>query len=258
MICREIHRTTVRIDRGRYPRRVEGPDAGPVNGAQPALIELRNVSRTFDSSGGTVFSALSAVSLRLDADSATLIRGPSGSGKTTLLSLIGCMTRPTSGRIELAGKDVTRLPEDDLALLRRSTIGIVFQSNHLVRGTSAIVNVMLPGVPCPEMNGNLRRDAKALLERFGLGQRSDERVERLSGGEQQRVAIARALINDPKVVLADEPTAHLDEGATRRFLDFVVDLRTRGKTVVVASHDRLLAEASVFGDVFELSQGHLV
>jgi putative ABC transport system ATP-binding protein len=168
------------------------------------------------------------------------------------------MTRPTSGRIELAGRDVTRLPEDDLALLRRSTIGIVFQSNHLVRGTSAIDNVMLPGVPCTEMNGNLRRDAKALLERFGLGQRSDERVERLSGGEQQRVAIARALINDPQVFLADEPTAHLDEEATRRFLDFVVDLRARGKTVVVASHDRLLAESSVFGEVFELSQGHLV
>ncbi len=226
--------------------------------ARPALVELRHVSRVFDDGGSAALAALSDVSLRLTAGGATLVRGPSGSGKTTLLSLVGCLARPTSGRIVVAGRDVTRLPEDDLALLRRSSIGLVFQANHLVRGASALANVMLPGVPCPEMNGNLRRDAQALLARFELADRAEQRIERLSGGEQQRVAIARALINDPSLLLADEPTAHLSEIGTRRLLGFLDELRAEGKTILVASHDSQLLDSGLFTDVLELSGGRLM
>jgi putative ABC transport system ATP-binding protein len=225
--------------------------------ASPAQIEIRNVSKDFESKGGSPFTALIGVSLRLGAGTATLVRGPSGSGKTTLLSLIGCMTRPTSGRVVLAGQDVTRAPEDEVALLRRSNIGFIFQGNQLVRGASAIANVMLPGVPCPEMNGDLRGSAQALLARLGLGERSLERIERLSGGEQQRVAIARALLNNPTIILADEPTAHLDEQATCGLLDVFAELRAEGKTVLVASHDQSLAESGFFSQVFRLSQGRM-
>ena len=230
----------------------------PGDEARPNLVELRKVCRVFDDGGRTALAALSDVSLRLPAGSATLVRGPSGSGKTTLLSLVGCLARPTSGRIVVAGRDVTRLPEDDLALLRRSSIGFVFQANHLVRGASALANVMLPGVPCPERNGNLRCDARALLARFGLADRSAQRVERLSGGEQQRVAIARALINDPSLLLADEPTAHLSEIGTRRLLGFLGELRDEGKTILVASHDPLLLDCGLFTDVLELRGGRLM
>ena len=230
----------------------------PSDEARPTLVELRRVCRLFDDGDRAAVAALSDVSLRLPTGSATLLRGPSGSGKTTLLTLVGCLARPTSGRVVVAGRDVTRLPEDDLALLRRSIIGFVFQASHLVRGASALANVMLPGVPCRETNGNLRRDARALLERFGLADRSAQRVERLSGGEQQRVAIARALVNDPSLLLADEPTAHLSEIGTRRLLGFLGELRDEGKTILVASHDPLLLDRGLFTDVLELRGGRLM
>ena len=229
----------------------------PIAAIGPARIEVRGASKVFSSRGTEPFTALGDVSLKLGAGRVALVLGPSGSGKTTLLSLLGCMTRPTSGRIELAGRDVTRLPEDELALLRREAIGFVFQSNQLVRGASALVNVMLPALPSPSADGQLRHSARRLLARFGLAERFRERIERLSGGEQQRVAIARALVNDPDVVLADEPTSHLDRQAAGRFLDLVGELRDERKTVVVASHDASLAESPVFSDVFELSRGRL-
>jgi putative ABC transport system ATP-binding protein len=241
----------------RFPARLEIVEPRPSEETEPVLVEMRNVSKIFSLNGGDPFTGLSGISLRLGAGAAALVRGPSGSGKTTLLSLVGCMTRPTFGRIELAGRDVTRLPEDELSLLRRSNIGFVFQGNHLVRGVSALVNVMLPGIPSPEKDGNLRGEAEALLARFGLENKVHERVERLSGGEQQRVAIARALIGDPQIFLADEPTAHLDREATVRFLDFLGQLQEEGKTVLVVSHDASLCQVSAFSDVFELSQGYL-
>jgi putative ABC transport system ATP-binding protein len=223
----------------------------------PVVVAADGVSKVFAARDRRPFTALSGVSFRLTSGSTVLVRGPSGSGKTTLLSLVGCMTRPTEGRIEVLGRDVSRLPEDDLALLRRSTVGFIFQANHLIRGASALANVMAPGLPSPTANGDLRDRARAVLARFDLESRLGERVERLSGGEQQRVAIARALINDPRMVLADEPTAHLDRRAGFRFLDFVEEMCAEGRTAVIASHDDSLAAAGVFSSVFELRAGRL-
>ena len=257
MLHGEIRQVATRTDRELRPP--PSPWLRPTPGGEvlPALVELRKVSRMFHG-GGRAVVALSDVSLRLVGGSATLVRGPSGSGKTTLLSLVGCLARPTSGRIAIDGRDVTRLPEDDLALLRRSSIGFVFQAHNLVRGASALANVMLPGVPSPEMNGNLRREARALLTRFGLGDRSRQRVERLSGGEQQRVAIARALLNDPSILIADEPTAHLSEVGARRLLGLLGELRAEGKTILVASHDPYLLDSGLFTEVLELRGGRLM
>jgi putative ABC transport system ATP-binding protein len=150
------------------------------------------------------------------------------------------------------------MPEEQLAGLRRRCFGFVFQNHHLIRGASALTNVMLPALPAAEFDGNLPRLAGALLTRLGLAARAGERAGRLSGGEQQRVAIARALIYDPPVLLADEPTAHLDAETAGAFLELLAELRREGRTLVVASHDPLLCDAlGIFSRRFELRAGRL-
>jgi putative ABC transport system ATP-binding protein len=242
--------------RATFPRLVEAPPP-PQTHRQCALIELHDVSKVFPCRGRDGVVAISGLNLTIAGGSAVLFRGPSGSGKTTVLSLIGCMVRPTSGRIHLDGRDVTRLSEDGLAELRRRRIGFVFQKHHLIHGASALDNVMLPALPLPEVDGDLRDRAEALLARFGLAPRGRDHVERLSGGEQQRVAIARALINDPSVVIADEPTAHLDSTAAGGVLDLIDALRTEGRTVLVASHDPVLCESGRFTASYRLRDGRL-
>ena len=248
--------TTGASARLEFPR-ASAISVGPQRLARSPIVELRKVSKVFDSSSGQRLIAVADVDLSLEPGSATLIRGPSGSGKTTLLTLVGCMVRPTSGRITVAGAEVTRLPEDLLAPLRRSRFGFVFQSHLLIRGATALQNVMVPALPCPEWDGELRDHATALLERFELAARAHEPVEKLSGGERQRVAIARALINDPAVLIADEPTGHLDELAARTFLHLVVQLRESGRTVLVSSHDSVLHRSDCFSRVLELRRGRL-
>jgi len=224
---------------------------------RPAMLELEDVSKSFEEDVTPRAAVVSAITLRVPRRAACLLEGPSGSGKTTLLSLIGCMVRPTSGRIRVDGVEATRLSEDRLADLRRRKFGFVFQSRNLIRGASALENVMVPGLPRRESNGSLADRAKTLLARFGVADRAHVRVERLSGGEQQRVAIARALINDPQVVLADEPTSHLDAETAQGFLTLLADLRAEGKTVILASHDPLLCRSGWFTQVLRLRRGRL-
>lgn len=228
-----------------------------VAGLLPAMLELEGVSKSFEEDVTPRAAVVSGINFKIPSRSACLLEGPSGSGKTTLLSLIGCMVRPTAGRIRVDGVEATRLSEDRLAELRRREFGFVFQGHNLIRGASALENVTVPGLPCREVNGDLAPRARALLARFGLAERAHVRVERLSGGEQQRVAIARALINDPRVVLADEPTAHLDPDTALSFLDLLADLRAEGKTVIVASHDPVLCRSGWFTQVLRLRRGRL-
>jgi putative ABC transport system ATP-binding protein len=225
--------------------------------APPAIVELEGVTKVFAAGGRTGVAAITDICLSIPAGRPTLITGPSGSGKTTLLSVIACMARPTSGRIRVEGREVTRMPEELLARLRRERFGFAFQAHHLIRGASALANVMLPALPRPEVNGDLKLNAMNLLARFRLGERARVRVERLSGGEQQRVAIARALINDPLVFIADEPTAHLDSRTAQSFLDVIRELAAEGKTIIVASHDPVLCESDFFARVLELRDGRL-
>ncbi|MGD2116596.1 MAG: ABC transporter ATP-binding protein [Acidobacteriota bacterium] len=235
--------------------RIDGVDTPA---PRPVLIELSEVAKVFSSDTVRERPAVSCPALTIPDRSATLVEGPSGSGKTTLLGLIGCLIRPTAGRIRIGGRDVTRLTEDRLSELRRRCFGFVFQSHHLIRGASALQNVMLPALPCPEVDGDLRPRATALLDRFALEDRATIPVERLSGGEQQRVAIARALINDPPVLLADEPTAHLDSGTARSFLGVVSDLLEGGKTVIVASHDPVLCDSGIFSRIVRIRDGRVL
>ena len=238
-----------------FPRLVEAGSA-PVLVTGNVLIAADKVGKTFAPRRDIEVAAVTDVTLRLALGRSYLIRGASGSGKTTLLSLIGCMARPSEGRIRVAGREVTRLPEDDLAELRRRVFGFIFQKHHLIQRLSALKNVMLPGLPRTDLNGFDHR-AGALLARFGLGDRLHTAVRRLSGGEQQRVAIARALVNQPLVVIADEPTAHLDSRMTLEFLCLIDELRGRGKLVIVASHDPVVCDAGCFDEVLELCDGRV-
>jgi putative ABC transport system ATP-binding protein len=238
-----------------FPKLID-TGCAPVLVAGAVVISADKVSKVYSPRRGAGVTAVAGVTLRLALGRSYLLRGASGSGKTTLLSLLGCMVRPTEGRIRVAGREVTRLPEDDLAELRRRVFGFVFQRHQLIERLSALKNVMLPGIPRTDLDGFDRR-AGALLARFGLNGRAGTAVRRLSGGERQRVAIARALVNEPLVVIADEPTAHLDSRATFEFLDVIAELQSSGKLVVVASHDPLLCDAGCFDEVFEISDGAL-
>jgi len=224
---------------------------------RPIMIELENVSKSFGPRDNRAVTAIDNVNVRIPEHSITLIQGPNGSGKTTLLGIIGCMMRPSAGRVTVSGHDVTRLSEDLLAEMRRTHFGFIFQNRHLIRRATALENVMVPGLPCQSCNGDLRHRARSLLARFGIESKSNIRVERLSGGEQQRVAVARALINDPEVVIADEPTAHLDWGSAHAFTRLMFDLLCQQKSVIVASHDPALCKPELFTHVVELRGGRV-
>jgi putative ABC transport system ATP-binding protein len=222
------------------------------------MIELRDVTKVFNAGQPNEFAAVRGVSLALDGAGAVALTGPSGSGKTTLLSLIACMARPTAGRIAIQGEVISSLPERFLTEIRRRTFGFIFQQFNLIRGLSARENVMLPAYPTGRSLRQSRAAADRLLERLGLTAKADAKVEWLSGGEAQRVAIARALINDPAIVVADEPTAHLDTALSRDFLEIMRGLRQEGRTLLIASHDPLVYESDVVERVVRLRDGRLL
>jgi putative ABC transport system ATP-binding protein len=235
------------------------------------MIRLMNVRKEFNPGKSNAFIAVDGVTLSLEGNQVTVLKGPSGSGKTTLLSLIGCMARPTSGRIslqkDLLGKngflqtgeageiEVTSLPERFLTEIRRRSFGFIFQQFNLVKGITVIENVLLPSYPLGEKHAVVRKRAGELLDIFNLGARALAKVEWLSGGEAQRVAIARALMNDPPVLIADEPTAHLDSKLSREFMDIIANLKDRGKTTIIASHDPLVYNATVVDRVIAVRDG---
>lgn len=222
------------------------------------MIELFDVTKTFNGRKHNRFTALRNINLSIDLNRITVIKGPSGSGKTTLLSIIGCMSRPTSGRVRIDGREISSLPERFLSEIRRKHFGFIFQSNHLIHGVSALENTILPTYPLGGRHKLMKERALALLEKLKVVSKAKEKVERLSGGEQQRVAIARALINDPVVVVADEPTAHLDTDMAGEFLKIVSEMQSEGKTVLIASHDPLLSDSDIVDRVIELRDGRVV
>jgi putative ABC transport system ATP-binding protein len=233
------------------------------------MIELASISKIFNSGKPNEFSAVDNVSLTIDASKITVLMGPSGSGKTSLLSLIGCMSRPTSGRIFMRGVaasvpfqtdgveavEITSLPERFLNDIRRSTFGFVFQQFNLVNGITVLENVMLPAYPTGERREAFRARALNLLEQFRIARLAGQPVELLSGGELQRVAIARALINNPSVIIADEPTAHLDSRLSHEFMDIIGQLKEDRKTILIASHDPIVFDSPLIDSLVEMRDG---
>jgi putative ABC transport system ATP-binding protein len=222
------------------------------------MIELNAVRKAFNQGRENEYWALNGIDLNVAPNRVTVLRGPSGSGKTTLLTLAGALARPTSGRVRLCGEDISSLPERFLTELRRRTFGFVFQQFNLIRGLSALDNVMLPAYPLGRPWAELHAHAQRLLAEFRLEHRGAARVEWLSGGEQQRVAICRALINDPDVIIADEPTANLDTTLAGEVLALLQSLKERGKTLLITSHDPLVAQAPMVDRVVNLRDGRVV
>jgi putative ABC transport system ATP-binding protein len=221
------------------------------------MIELVNVRKVFNAGRPNEFAAIQGVDLRIVPHRVTVFKGPSGSGKTTLLSLIGCMARPTSGRIYLMEREMTSLPERFLTEIRRKTFGFIFQHFNLVRGITVLENVMLPAYPVGEPHASLKQRAVDLLELLNIGEKAAERVEYISGGQAQRVAVARALINNPSVIIADEPTAHLDTTLSQELVNILGRLKEDGKTVLIASHDPLVCESKIVDHVIHFRDGKI-
>jgi putative ABC transport system ATP-binding protein len=222
------------------------------------MIELRNVRKVYNEGRPNEYIAIHDLTLTIHDHQVTVLKGPSGSGKTTLLSLIGCMARPTAGRIVLGEREITSLPERFLTEVRRQTFGFIFQQFNLLKGISVIENVMLPAYPLGEPFAALKQQAVGLLELFSLGHKATARVEWLSGGEAQRVAIARALVNNPGVIIADEPTAHLDTRLSREFMDTMRAFKAQGKTILIASHDPLVHESEIVDRVVQMRDGRII
>ncbi len=221
------------------------------------MIDVRNIRKIFNQGTPQELIAVDGASLTIEARKVTVLRGPSGSGKTTLLSLVGCMTRPTAGRIFLENREITSLPERFLTQVRRTAFGFIFQQFNLVKGITVLENVMLPAYPLGEPHAALQKRALELLDLFDIRKRAPSKAEWLSGGEAQRTAIARALINNPRIIIADEPTAHLDTKLSREFMDIVAQFREQEKTVIIASHDPLVYESDVVDRVVTMRDGRI-
>jgi len=218
-------------------------------------ISLRGLSHTYRTAEGPL-TVLGGLDLDLADGGYAAITGPSGAGKTTLLSLLGGLEAPQQGKVEVGGQDLTGLSGDDLAAYRRATVGFVFQHFGLLETLTALQNVELAGTLAGSSPADRRRRALELLDAVGLAERAGHRPSRLSGGERQRVAIARALVNQPKLLLADEPTGNLDDDAAAMIIGLLEQVRRdHACTLVMVTHNRLLAQRA--DQQIPLDRGHI-
>ena len=200
------------------------------------VIQIRDLTRSYVMGAETV-NALRGVSLEIRRNEYVAIMGPSGSGKSTLMNLIGCLDTPSTGEYWLNGQEVSRMPDDALARVRNREIGFVFQTFNLLPRASALQNVELPLVYAGVGARERRERSRAALTRVGLGDRMGHRPNELSGGQRQRVAIARALVNDPAILLADEPTGNLDSTTSEEIMRVFESLHTQGQTIIMVTHE---------------------
>jgi putative ABC transport system ATP-binding protein len=205
------------------------------------MIELKEITKTYRKNGELEVKVLQGINLYVERGEFVAIMAPSGMGKTTLMNIIGCLDRPTSGKYFLDGAEVDKMNDDELSRTRNKKIGFVFQSFNLLPKTTALENVELPLIYSPD-NVDIKAKAKAALEAVGLGDRLDHIPSELSGGQQQRVAIARALVNDPAIILADEPTGNLDTASSDEVMDIFKKLNLDGRTIILVTHESDIAE----------------
>ncbi len=208
---------------------------------QPDIIRIEGLERRYDM-GGEIIHALRGVSLTISRNEYVAIMGPSGSGKSTMMNVLGCLDTPDAGSYWLNGQEVSQLTDDALARVRNKEIGFVFQTFNLLPRASALHNVELPLVYAGVSASGRSERARQALDRVGLGDRMHHRPNELSGGQRQRVAIARALVNDPSILLADEPTGNLDSNTSEEIMAVFAELHRLGQTVIMVTHEPDIAE----------------
>ena len=203
-------------------------------------IRLRDIKKIYKM-GGQELAALNGINLDIKRGEFAALMGPSGSGKSTLMNILGCLDRPTIGSYELEGKEVAHLSDDELAMMRNKHIGFVFQNFNLLSRISSLENVALPLVYAGVGVSERRKRAEQVLEAVGLGDRAEHMPNELSGGQRQRVAIARALVNNPEIIMADEPTGNLDTKSTKEIMEIFQEMHGRGKTIILVTHEPEIA-----------------
>jgi len=221
-------------------------------------IELSDVQKFYNRGRDNEVHALKDISLQIAEGEIVCLRGPSGSGKSTLLCLMGCVFGPSSGRAAVGGQQLQRMPDEYLTRYRRETIGFIFQHFNILPQLSVEQNIVLPLLPLGVSPKEQQKRAEPLMQRFGIEHRKQFKASQISGGELQRVAIARALINNPPIILADEPTAHLDSVRSLELMDHLLALREDGKTIVLTSHDPLLTDHPELDRVIDIQDGRIL
>lgn len=205
------------------------------------IIKIRKITRNFPL-GNDVVKVLKGIDLDINRGEYVALMGPSGSGKSTLMNLLGCLDTPTSGLYELNGKDVSNMTDDELAEIRNKEIGFVFQTFNLLPRTTALENVALPMIYAGFSKKDRLERAKEVLMSVGLGNRMDHKPNQLSGGQRQRVAVGRALVNNPSIILADEPTGNLDSKTSVEIMNLFNKIHEAGNTVILVTHEEEIAE----------------
>lgn len=222
------------------------------------MIELKNITKIYEVNKNNIVTALNNINLTIKEGELVVIKGASGSGKSTILSLIAAISKPTSGEVIVGANRVSKLPDNFASDFRRDNIGFVFQKYNLIPTLSAKDNIILPLVPLNLHVKEIEDKLERVLKMFHIEHKENQLIRNLSGGEQQRVAIARANINNPKIILADEPTANLDEKLSLHFIEMLKELKRDGKTIIVATHDPLFFDLDIVDRVVEIQQGVLV
>ena len=222
------------------------------------MIKLKNIIKQYEVNSQNIVIALKGIDLHIKEGELVVLRGASGSGKSTILSLIAALSKPTSGEVLVNGDRISKLPDNFAADFRRHSIGFVFQKYNLMPILSAKENIILPLVPMNLSSDEIEEKLKRVLKMFQIEHKENQLVKNLSGGEQQRVAIARANINNPKIILADEPTANLDEKLSLAFIEILKELKEEGKTIVIATHDPLFFGLEIVDREIEIYQGSIV
>jgi len=222
------------------------------------MIEFKNINKTYKLGKNNTIKALQSIDLHVKEGSVVVIRGSSGSGKSTVLSLISAIAKPTSGEVIVDQKQISKLSDKFASEYRLNNIGIVFQKYNLVEEISVEQNVILPLIPKNMDLQEVQKKVDHVLDLFSIKHYKDTAVKNLSGGEQQRVAIARAYINEPKIIIADEPTANLDEALSLEFIEILKGLKKENKTVVIATHDPLFFDLGIVDQYITMKNGHIV
>jgi len=222
------------------------------------MIELKNITKKYEINKNNIVTALDDVSMKIQEGELVVLKGASGSGKSSVLSLIAALSKPTQGEVIVDEKHISKLPDNFASEYRRDNIGFVFQKYNLIPSLSVRENILLPLVPLNPDASDVDEKLNRVMNMFQIDHKADSIIKNLSGGEQQRVAIARANVNDPKIIIADEPTANLDEKLSLHFIEMLRELKALKKTIVVATHDPLFFDLDFVDREIEMHNGKIV